>query len=231
MKKIFKLALHPKPQPEGFDTGLRFTDVLFGFVIKELFTRLLNWADLEIAVRLHLIVGTILVLGSWIGFRRSLYRSGYQLKFFNLPLFRFLVDQLMLILYFRIAVLTPVPDLTRPHISLDPRFLAVSTTKLVTLVFFLYVVWDLLGVWIAAASTNDNRPLYPKLDGDSKMTDQWQEVNTKGTLVSVISFALLLVLWLFSDCFSANALFFIDAAVLLAYRWAKEIRTSWQLPQ
>ena len=44
------------------------------------------------------------MLGSWIGFRRSLNRTTYEVKFFNLPLFRFLMDQLMVILYFRIAV-------------------------------------------------------------------------------------------------------------------------------
>jgi len=59
--------------------------------------RLSNWTQLSVAVRGHLIVGTILVLGSWIGFRRSLKRSRYQVKFFNLPFFLFLLDQLMLV--------------------------------------------------------------------------------------------------------------------------------------
>src|SRR6266404_5018759 len=106
MNARFRVALHPVPEPERFDTSLRYTDILFGFVIRELFLRIKNWPQLSGDVHWHLIVGTTLVLGSWIGFRRSLNRSVYQVKFFNLPLFRFIMDQLMLILYFRIAVLT-----------------------------------------------------------------------------------------------------------------------------
>ena len=228
MNRILKLTLHPKPQPEGFDTGLRFTDVLFGFVIKELFSRLLNWADLDLVVRLHLIVGTTLVLGSWIGFRRSLYRSQYQLKFFNLPLFRFLVDQLMLILYFRIAVLTPVLEVNKPYIHPDPRLLATGTTKLVMWIFFLYLVWDLLGIWIAKSKTKDGGPLYPRIGKSSEMTAEWQDVNRAGTLISVSSFVLLVAFWKLTDCFSPNTLLVLTIVVLLAYRLAKEIRTSWQ---
>ena len=36
---------HPPAKDEA-DTSLRFTDVLFGFVIKELFTRLSDWSRL-----------------------------------------------------------------------------------------------------------------------------------------------------------------------------------------
>lgn len=228
MKRFVKLALHPKPEPEGFDTGLRFTDVLFGFVIKELFTRLLNWAVLDLAVRLHLIAGATLVLGSWIGFRRSVYRSGYQLKFFNLPLFRFLVDQLMLILYFRIAVLTVVPEADKPYIHYDPEFISTSTTKLTLWVFLLYFIWDLLGVWIATAKTG-NVPRYPKIKS-SNMTQEQQDVNVAGTLISGIGLLFVFILWWRSDCLGPNILLIITTVVLLAYRLAKEIRTSWQLP-
>ena len=104
---ILRIALSPPPEDEERDTGLRFTDILFGFVIRELFIRLQHWSQLAWFVRWQLIAATALVLGSWIGFRRSLNRPTYQLKFFNLPLVRFFVDQLMLILYFRIATLTP----------------------------------------------------------------------------------------------------------------------------
>ena len=93
MSPRWRVALHPIPQVGRIDTSLRYTDILFGFVIRELFLRLQNWPDLTAAVRWHLIVGTTLVLGSWIGYRRSLNRSSYEVKFFNLPLARFIVDQ------------------------------------------------------------------------------------------------------------------------------------------
>jgi hypothetical protein len=137
-----RVMLHPVPEVGRIDTSLRYTDILFGFVIRELFLRLQNWPDLDAAVQWHLIVGTTLVLGSWIGYRRSLNRSSYEVKFFNLPLFRFVVDQGMLVLYFRIAVLTNVDRTNLPTASV----LAADTTKFVMYVFFLYVVWDLLGI-------------------------------------------------------------------------------------
>src|SRR5882757_11487541 len=137
MNTFFKVAFRPIPEVEKFDTSLRYTDILFGFVIRELFLRLQNWSQLNSGVRWHLIVGITLVLGSWIGFRRSLYRTTYDVKFFNLPLLRFLVDQTMLILYFRIAVLTKVNGTSLPK----PSALAADTVRLVLFVFILYVIW------------------------------------------------------------------------------------------
>lgn len=130
MNARLRLVLHPPPQPGQVDTSLRYTDILFGFVIRELFLRIQNWFQLDAAVRSHLIVGATLVLGSWIGYRRSLNRSSYEVKFFNLPLFRFILDQLMLILYFRIAVLTSGGTESRA-----PSVLATETIELVFLVF------------------------------------------------------------------------------------------------
>src|SRR5262249_2621206 len=140
MNPRWRVALHPVPEVGRIDTSLRYTDILFGFVIRELFLRLQNWPNLTTAVQWHLIVGTTLVLGSWIGYRRSLNRLSYEVKFFNLPLVRFIVDQIMLVLYFRIAVLTKVDGSDLPAASV----LTTDTARLVVYVFILYVVWDFL---------------------------------------------------------------------------------------
>lgn len=218
MNARLRLALYPVPEKDKLDTSLRYTDILFGFVIKELFTRLQSWTQLDRAVKLHLIVGTTLVLGSWIGYRRSLHRSGYQVKFFNLPLFRFFVDQMMLILYFRIAVLTEVGGKGSPGAG----DLARSTTRFIMYVFVLYLVWDLLGLWMSKAKTTGT-------DGkkkDSLYPDQ--PVSVPGILVTAVVMTLFVALWLLSDCVAPNVLFLTTAAFLLLYRWAKETRTSWQ---
>jgi hypothetical protein len=156
---------HPVPEIGCIDTSLRYTDILFGFVIRELFLRLQNWPELDAAVQLHLIVGTTLVLGSWIGYRRSLNRSSYEVKFFNLPLVRFIVDQWMLVLYFRIAVLTKVDGSALPAASV----LAIDTVRLVMYVFILYVLWDFLGIRMANAQTTAangaHKPRYPRGEG------------------------------------------------------------------
>lgn len=220
--------LRPVPAKEKFDTGLRYTDILFGFVIRELFLRLQNWEHLGWPVQGHLIVGTTLVLGSWIGFRRSLYRAGYELKFFNLPLARFLVDQLMLILYFRIAVLTPAPGTLAPGTATVPNFglemasyLARETNRFVFYVFFLYAAWDLLGIWMAKAKIRVNSNLEPRYPE--------QSINWVGIWITGICMLFSFLLWRFADCFSPFQLFVFTTVLLLAYRWFKEMRTSCQL--
>ena len=37
MRERIRVLLCPPPEPGRVDTGLRFTDILFGFVIRELF--------------------------------------------------------------------------------------------------------------------------------------------------------------------------------------------------
>lgn len=227
----WRLALHPPAEPEKLDTGLRYTDILFGFVIKELFLRLQNWVNLSGAVRWHLAVGLTLVLGSWIGFRRSLNRPGYQLKFFNLPLFRFLLDQLMLILYFRVAVQTSIPDISSIGDS-TPEWsgqLAQDTQRFVLYVFFLYALWDLLGIWMAKTKDEGGKPRYPKVD-----TKTWSELDSPqapdgwGLGITTVCFILSGALWMFANCLSPGQLFGLTAALLLLYRFSKEIRTSWK---
>lgn len=233
MNNFFRVAFHPTPELEKFDTSLRYADILFGFVIKELFFRLQSWMQLDRAVQLYLIVGTTLVLGSWIGFRRSLYRSSYQVKFFNLPLFRFIADQLMLILYFRVAVLTDVGGKQVPA----SRDLANSTTKLVMYIFLLYAVWDLLGIWMAKAKTAgtdaEDKPRYPEASKSKEppMTDKEQPANWWGFSISLGGLVLLVFLWWFADCFTPRWEFLATTVLLLAYRWLKEMKTSWQLLQ
>jgi hypothetical protein len=186
VNKFVKVVFKHTPEVEKADTSLRYTDILFGFVIKELFVRLQDWALLDCAVRLHLIVGTTLVLGSWIGFRRSLNRPRYQVKFFNLPFSRFILDQLMLILYFRVAVLTPSPiaGKTLP----DVNALARTTVKLVAAVYVLYLFWDLLGIWMdksRIAAPAGALPRYPEVDNDNQMTNHAKAVDWIGFLITL----------------------------------------------
>lgn len=230
-RERFRLALHPPATTEQADTSLRYTDILFGFVIRELFLRLQNWSQLNSGVRWHLVVGITLVLGSWIGFRRSLNRTTYDVKFFNLPLLRFLVDQMMLILYFRIAVLTKVDGTSLPN----PSDLAADTVRLVLFIFVLYVVWDLLGIWMAKAkvrvAAGNTDPRYPRLQ-EGKITNpkEVQPINLVGFFISVSILAILALLWRINDLLDPNGLFMAIFLLLLAYRMTKEMRTSWQKP-
>ncbi len=228
MSRVLRLAIHPVPELSVRDTSLRYTDILFGFVIRELFLRLQGWPGLEHAVRWQLVAGTVLVLGSWIGYRRSLNLSAFEVKFFNLPLGRFVVDQLMLILYFRIATLTPTDGSAIP----DRAALALHTARLIALVFVLYLIWDLLGIWMAAARrTDDNgriRPRYPYVKGEL-ITEEPARKDWIGLLVTASALVLLAAVWLSAPRAGARWVFPGIILVLLAYRWAKETKTSCRL--
>lgn len=206
----------PSAETSELDTGLRFTDILFGFVISRIFLRLQHFGELPVFVRWQLVVSTALVLGSWIGFRRSLKRASYELKFFNLPLFRFIVDQLMIILYFRIAVLTP----NNPEASFDPSSLAVDTLQTLVIIFGLYLVWDLLGQLMSIKWGSKKK--YLKSEG-----------NASGILITLafgLAFVVLLHISAVEDVDAslATVLFTAATALLLGYRWAKEIRSTWK---
>jgi hypothetical protein len=222
---LLQTLIHPVPEADRQDTSLRYTDLLFGFVVRELFIRLQNWPDLGTTARHQLIAATLMVLGSWIGYRRSLNRSTYAVKFFNLPFWKFVIDQLMLVLYFRLAVQTPMSPST-PH---DPSALVVHTASLVALVFVLYVAWDLLSIWMARATSTENgraRPRYPTIDrATNELTSTRQHIDGVGFSITVAGAVAAGLVWSAGDRgWVLPALI----ALLLGYRWAKEARTSWQ---
>lgn len=206
----------PPPELSELDTGLRFTDILFGFVISQIFLRLQHFGELPGFVRWQLVVSAALVLGSWIGFRRSLNRSSYELKFFNLPLARFIVDQLMILFYFRITVLTP----NDPEASFDPSSLVSDTFQTLVIIFGLYLLWDLLGQLMS-------------IKWKSKKKYEGSDGNVPGVLITFafgLAFVALLHIAAVKDVDEALAvtLFAVATALLLGYRWAKEIRTTWK---
>jgi hypothetical protein len=210
--KRLRIAISPPAEPSERDTGLRFTDVLFGFVIRELFLRLQHWGDLVWYVRWQLIASTALVLGSWIGFRRSLSRTSYEIKFFNVPFFRFTLDQIMVIFYFRIATLTP-QDGTPPFP--EPDNLTHSTVKALLFVFALYAAWDILGLAMG----------YLRKYPDNKV--DWPSFAITMTVLAIV--ALVYFRWSF-DSFGAlrtELVFVLMTILLLVYRFAKEVNRSW----
>jgi hypothetical protein len=219
------LALHPVPEVDRQDTSLRYTDLLFGFVVREIFIRLQNWPQLPATARLQLLAVTVLVLGSFIGYRRSLNRSTYAVKYFNLPFWRFVVDQLMLVIYFRLAVLTEYPWSGKQ----DPSGLPSQTATLVLVVFGLYFLWDYLGARMASARvrlpSGKPVPRYPAIDrAKNEPTSSPSSIDVPGrwiTVAALLAVALLLA--------GGNRGWVLPAliVVLIAYRWVKEFRTSW----
>jgi hypothetical protein len=219
-----RVAFSPPATLGTLGTALTFTDILFGFVIKELFSRLQYWGTQPSVVRWQLVIGITLVLGSWIGFRRSLARSNYELKFFNLPLFRFITDQALVFMYFRISILTP--EAANPKVM--PVNLVQTTTMWVAIIFGLYLLWDFLGVLMSLS------PKYKRIDQATKAkTNEPFSPNWPGVLITLVSGGLIaLVYALAANTGSHNdnvdLLLVVVTILLLLYRFAKEVRTTWQ---
>lgn len=210
LPKQLKSAFSQPATLDTLDSGLQFTDILFGFVITKLFVRLQDWGTLQGYIRWQLIASTVLVLGSWIGFRNSLNRSRFQVKFFNLPLARFILDQLMVLLYFRIAILTPS--------DLAPSDLANSTAETLLIIFVLYFLWDAIGL-LMSIGRHGNVSKY-------QSTTDWPGIAI--TFLFLICFGVLYcVVQGVEVCEAQAKLFFIIAtALILAYRFAKDVRSA-----
>jgi hypothetical protein len=229
---------------DSADAGLKFTDILFGFVIFQLFLRLEAFGSLPWYLRWQLIAGVTLVLGSWIGFRFSLTRPSYRLRFFNLPFFRFALDQVMVILYFRIAVLIPNPLKGK----VDPSNLAHTTVVTIMIVFWLYVAWDALGVLMASRvenvqgfrlcrdrSDDHNDYKYGRIKEmyvapDENTHEQFGRYWGRGA-ISVVFAVLFLVLYVVTNdrhlsAGDADVVFAVSVGLMLAYRFFKDAGTS-----
>lgn len=223
-RKVFS----PPAEVSKADTGLRFTDVLFGFVISELFVRLQAAGGLPWFVRWQLIAGTALVLGSWIGFRRSVNRTDYEVKFFNYPFWRFVLDQLMVILYFKVAVVT-----ARNPNSVDyrPTDMIDQTAQILLIIFGLYAFWDLLGIRMASVRNPDGSWKYSKIDEDDNQTGVQNRRDWLAFGITLGALAALVAIWRIGEALEVNSteaswLLAGMTLVLVAYRFVKEVKNT-----
>lgn len=133
------------------DTGLRFTDVLFGFALREIVLRLVKFDDLTTATRIHLALAAVVILGSYIGFRNSQKRGKFKLRFFNLAVVRFALDQSMVFLYFWLALYFSTDrDPVTGELQLpSSEHLLQFDARTISAIFVLYLLWDLTSQWMA----------------------------------------------------------------------------------
>jgi len=231
-------VISPKATVSKAQTALTFTDVLFGFVIFELFTRIAHINTFPGYVQAQLVLAATLVVASWIGFRTSLNRPRWEIKFINLPLARFILDQAMVVLYFRAATLTPVP-LTAGITIPKSGPLVHDTLLALAGIFVLYALWDVGAMWMANAPLvlRTEKPKYPKVDAndnptnDKVRTDWPAFVITFGALLVIVALAF----WIFPgtnlDEGTAVNLFIGVTILLLLYRFAKQIKSTFRPSQ
>jgi hypothetical protein len=102
------------------------------------------------------------------------------------------------------------------------------------LIFGLYFVWDWLGIWMVSVRIREGDtfvPKYPKIE-EEKMTGEPQQRNWVGTAVTGVFLATFIVLWLFADNNTLSPaestwLLVMATIALFLYRFAKEVRSSW----
>lgn len=199
---------------EGTDdlaTGLRFTDVLFGFVLRELVIRLVDWRVQPWWVRGHLILTAVVVLGSYVGYRNSRKRADYKVRFVNLPLLRFVLDQTMVFAYFRMAITTQDVDLaTNPALSARwarPETLARIDLAMLALITGCYLAWDLLGHAMARRTDEQGRHRYPQITADPVRT-----MMSAGLAAGVV----IALAWVHLVAFTSGPLLVLQALAILS---------------
>jgi len=103
-------------------------------------------------------------------------------------------------------------------------------------VFLLYAAWDLMGLRMAKAKmpggTDGTWKLkYPKVEnGKIPEKPRPKEANWAGMAITVTSLVVLAFLSCSAAAMNPSWLFATTTGVLLLYRFAKEIRTSWPMP-
>jgi hypothetical protein len=158
----------------------------------------------------------------------------YEIKFFNLPLIRFVFDQCMLVLYFKLALFTPLPS-ERTAVFPSPGRLVQDSLFDVGLTFGLYLIWDWLSIWMARSRDN-GKPRYPEID-NNRMTvpPKPRAPDYVGMFITLGALVLLALLATAASFETArgkpNVVLVLALTVVVSYRFAKECKASAKYPR
>jgi hypothetical protein len=141
----------PKIDPRN--TGVTFVDVLFALVVGKILEVSVK-GTLPSAAILHLLVGAVLTIASWIGYHNSVNRVQYFLRFWNLPIFMFLIDIALVFIYW----LVPVATVNYKVDGRSPQPEALRITLLVAAAALLYVLWDFIAWRMRKSGLYSARP-------------------------------------------------------------------------
>jgi hypothetical protein len=129
-----------QPQVDRRLVGISFVDVLFALVVAEALEPIKHWRTIPAVGWSHLALVIVLVITSWVGYHNSFNRPTYFIRFPNLPLWQFLIDICLVIVYWVAAVSAEGsgnPIVKKP--AAWPEAAAVAAS------FGLYVIWDRIG--------------------------------------------------------------------------------------
>ncbi|HEX5616217.1 MAG TPA: hypothetical protein VFZ83_13780 [Acidimicrobiia bacterium] len=101
-----------EPQLDRGSVGTDFVDVLLALVVIEILRPLRDYQDLSVAAWSHLGLAAVLTVTTWIGHHRR-GRQQFLVRFFNLPLWSFGLDLLMVAACWMVAVTAESEDTLR----------------------------------------------------------------------------------------------------------------------
>jgi hypothetical protein len=154
----------PKPElDENAKVGLSFIGIGYGVVLVAVFP-MKQLTSIGVAGRFHLALAAVMLVVSYMGYytNRQLY-AAWRVKFFNIPLFQYIISFGILFLYWELGVTLPKSGPPTP----------VSETVIVLIVFAAYLAWDCLEVtvqesqrYITALYTANSTGMLPPLIWD-----------------------------------------------------------------
>ena len=101
-----------EPQLDRGSVGTDFVDVLLALVVVEILRPLRDYQDLSVAAWSHLGLAAVLTLTTWIGHHRR-GRQQFLVRFFNLPLWSFALDVLVVAACWMVAVTAETEETLR----------------------------------------------------------------------------------------------------------------------
>lgn len=141
------------PTQDKRSVGVSFVDVLFALVVANVLEPFADLDNLTGPGIVHLVLAGVLTLSSWVGYHNSLNRPSFFIRFPNLPLFQFLLDIGMVVVYWLVA---STAETSVPIGNAGSE--AWPETLLVLIAFAMYVAWDLIALQIRNDSQYFLRP-------------------------------------------------------------------------
>lgn len=191
--------------------GLSFIEVLFALVIARALDPMANYPRIPGVGLSHLAVAFVLTVTSWIGYHNSWNRPRYFIRFANLPLWQFLVDVALVVLYWFAAV-----SAEGTGTDLGKSASARPEAVFVALSFLLYCAWDRIGLAIRESDLYYKSPPARDIERRRQVT----------RVFAAASCVAALVIWLIDPSagwtvIAADAFLII---LILLFRFAKEMK-------
>jgi hypothetical protein len=189
--------------------GLVFVDVLFAAVATKILEQS-SRSELPFVGKTQLALAAVLTITAWIAYHNSTNRAAYKMEYVNLPLVQFLMDLLLVYLYWLVASSAEQDATARPTVV--PEALTLAT------VFLVFLGWDQVALAMRRS------PRYPS----TTLTDDRpsRRAVTLGFFGVFMVFAVLGSVIDPHDRYLVGALDLVLAAGLIAHRYVQHLVTG-----